>query len=101
MTVSPENQLTEKPPEPRKYDFPWPLIRDFISVKISEMLAQQNALVGEQMLAKGAEGVQTEQVEQVKAMHRKLVATTDGLNTLIEGELSALEGKGPRIIMPR
>ena len=94
------------PPEavPRAADpllFPWPEIRDFISTMVSGMMAQQNLMVGEAILASGAPNASAEQVETVRELTRKLDVQLLNLNGAVEQKLAEFEGKRPRIILPR
>lgn len=77
-------------PEPKRpYDFPWPEIRDFISVLISQKLAEQSALIGQNMLDQQAPGVTEEGVEAVRVKVAELTAYTQHLNQLIEKTFTA------------
>lgn len=86
---------------PQAYEFPWPPIRDFISMNISLMMSQQSLQVGEQMLEAGAPGVTEERVAAVRAQVRLLTTELEKCNMRVEQGIVAFEGKGPRLILPR
>lgn len=86
---------------PRAYEFPWPEMRDFISLNISLMQSQQSLMVGEQMLAADAPGVTEERVAEVRKQVRMLTEQLQLCNARVEQGILALEGRGPRLILPR
>lgn len=96
--------LTDQVSAPAKLEFPWPELRDFVSCNISLMLAQQNCMIGEQMIERetnpAAREVAVQQLERVRAMRDNLNAQVQALNAKIEVKLAALESKGPRLILP-
>lgn len=91
--------------QPPPYDFPWQEIRDFISTSVSLMLAQQNHMIGSQMVAKETnENKRKALVEQLLGVGRvrdQLNLQTQALNDIIEKKLQEFEGKRPRLILPR
>lgn len=82
-------------------EFPWPEMRDFISVLISKMLAQQNLMVGEKMLDAKAAGITEEQVNNVRDTFKHLEMTTQQINQVIEQKLLQWEGKAPKLLIAR
>lgn len=86
---------------PAAYEFPWPAIRDFVSIHTSLMLAQQNLMIGEQMLAAGHPSVNEAALQQIRDKVRELTQIVHATNARVEAGIIAFEGKGPRLILPR
>lgn len=86
---------------PAAYEFPWPSIRDFVSMNMSLMLAQQNLMIGEQMMAQGHPAVTEPKLQEIRDKVRELTQIVQTINGKVESGLIAFEGKGPRLILPR
>lgn len=86
---------------PRAYEFPWPEMRDFVSLNISMMMTQQSLMVGEKMLEAGAPNVNEEAIAAVRKQLRMLTEQLQLCNARVEQAVIAFEGKGPRLILPR
>lgn len=99
FSQQPGHQFTTPPSDPLL--FPWPEVRDFVSVLISQMLCQQSVLVGEKMLSSGAPGVTPEQLATVRAQAKELERITQALNEQIEQKLAEWQGARPRLLIAR
>jgi hypothetical protein len=82
------------------FEFPWHEIRDFLSIHISRKMAEQNMMVGEKMLEMKDPNASKEAVANVRKMHDQLQNIEIALNAKIEAKLTAIEGRGPRLILP-
>jgi hypothetical protein len=88
-------------PTPPPFEFPWREMRDFIAVFSNRLAAERDVAVGEAMLKAKHPDATEEQVANVRRKVAEMEQLERILNHNIEQRLIAIEGNGPRIVIPR
>lgn len=84
--------------QPKPIDFPWEVMRDFITTVASTGTNQYQLAMGEKMVEAGK--MKTEDLAPLRQMVMEQSMALNNMNAIIESKLRAIEAKRSKLVLP-